>query len=232
MHPAHQPSNNRFAGPIEGTGTNGFDVEAAASPFFLQIPGWVTPPASQVSSEPFLSCKSLYTELVAALVQTWDQPGSRRDIAEDCFRISMNYWDLLKKHYASLFFRSTGEEVLFFRYVKPGFLAFAQMFSLVYHVVLFRPQDPVAGHSFLEAESLRYPNFLAANKALIDYWLSDATVNDQDWFLRHTHHSHTGNRDAFDRDPLFHTAKDQPVRSYLALRAYHHYIAEQLAQGL
>ncbi|HVZ57864.1 MAG TPA: RteC domain-containing protein [Chitinophagaceae bacterium] len=211
------------------TGSHENAEPASRLPFFLRMTRWPRLLPDQAGLEPLASCQVLYDELLAALKQTWDQDGPRRDRAEDCFRLAVNHWDLLKKHYAGLFFANEPDEIRFFRFIKPGFLAFAQLFSLVYHEVLFRPHDPVACQSFLEAEALRFPNFLGSNRDLVSYWNSPDQSRDREFFLRRFHQPGQASRDAFDRDPLFFTAKDHLVRSYLALQAYHEYILEQQA---
>jgi hypothetical protein len=159
-----------------------------------------------------------------ALYEESDRPEMEK--IEACFKCSLDCWGRLQKHIKKNAFASPGEEIFFFKKVKPQFTAYIEYFTCRYHALLFRPgEDALELARFWRWELRKIEKFYETHKDFCHYIREGLTERDEEYFLRE------GNLGAqvmtgriHDLDPGTATPGDYLVTMMAAYELYEIYI--------
>lgn len=155
--------------------------------------------------------------------------GDARKISECCFHVADRYWSTLRNEVAEYQFKTPEEEIAFFKTIKPKFTSEIEYYSLVYHMSIHLPHDPVKLEYAWAREAGRLRKFIRKNRAFYNYCTSGCTSIDSQYFIRKNNDLSTFTQvKVYDADCRAATSHDSLVASILALERYHRYAEEQL----
>lgn len=137
---------------------------------------------------------------------------------ECCYSIAENYWFRIKSTMKQYAFKSKKEEIIFFKEVKPKFLAEKEFYSLLYHAALFMPVDIVAEMDFWLRESQRLEKFIKENQEFYNYYKSGNTAMDGILF----------SCEDIEAEGLHSGSHSQLIAIILSLERYDNYVKQRL----
>jgi len=110
--------------------------------------------------------------------------------AECCFRISEKYWELLRNDLGKLGFSSLTDEILFFKEIKPKFIAESEYYRLLNYAANFCPDDafPRDQKNFWIRQLSRLEKFKIQHEQFWIYHSSGQTEKDEVFFTRGNPH--------------------------------------------
>ncbi|SBW10466.1 Tetracycline resistance element mobilization regulatory protein rteC [uncultured Dysgonomonas sp.] len=145
-----------------------------------------------------------------------------------------NAFDRLRTFILDYEFKDEGEEILFFKEIKPNLFSNLIYYSKVYDIEINRPTGGgTEVKDYLEKELYRIKDFFDRNKTIYCYYRSGDTEKDRLFFLRGKSDS-TIYRESFsfERDPKFSTCCDYKMAKIIANEKVEAFIAGQLeSQG-
>ena len=104
---------------------------------------------------------------------------------EACFKSSLDCWGKVCKQARRNGFSNAGEEILFFKEVKPLFTAYIEYYTYRYHALLFLPSgDILEKKRFWKWEEKKIARFYDNNREFCVYILEGHTSKDAEYFLR------------------------------------------------
>lgn len=126
-----------------------------------------------------------YHELLSVLASHEDVHKAEAEVIEACFKSSLDYWSRVSRSVRSHGFTDQGEEIRFFKEIKPVFAAFIEYYSYRYHALLFAPANGVADTMrFWRWEERKMKRFYESNQEFCRYMEEGATHRDAEYFLR------------------------------------------------
>lgn len=138
---------------------------------------------------------------------------------EQCYGIADKYWIYVKKEMKNYRFKDKKEEILFFKGIKPKFLAEKEYYSLLYHASLFAPLGNAPEEmEFWIRESGRFDKFIKENESFYLYLKSGCTDKDEVLFLG----------DELGAEGPTTVSYAQLVASIMALEKYNAYVLTKL----
>jgi hypothetical protein len=138
---------------------------------------------------------------------------------ELCYHVVNKYWLYIKTVMKEYIFKSKNEEIIFFKTIKPKFLAEKEYYSLVYHAYLFLPPDNgVIAKDFWLREKERLEKFITDNQLFYDYYKTGRTDRDEDFFLK----------DDLEAEGPFTASYSQMIGTILALERYNCFVRKKL----
>lgn len=106
-------------------------------------------------------------------------------LVEECFTISLGYWNRIKQVSESCMFGKQADEIHFFKHIKPLFIASMEYYMLLYQAVLFRPaHDNEQLLSYWLYQLQRVEKFMERNRDFCEYYHSGQTDRDAAYFMR------------------------------------------------
>jgi hypothetical protein len=150
---------------------------------------------------------------------------------ENNFIIAGNYWSELRATVAEYDFTNEEQEILFFKTIKPLFIAELEYYSLVYHSLLFCPFDRSNQKKFWEREAKRPEDFKEQYRDFYLYHTSGRTDRDQQYYLRgNAKDASEMEFDSYDREPNSRTTHDNLIAKLWALERYAKYACSKLKE--
>lgn len=130
-------------------------------------------------------CQHMYHSLSEELLRHQQAHHSFQREVEACFGSCYHYWSLVAEKMAAYSFTSLDEEILFFRTIKPLFVALIEYYQFLYHSLLFQPESkPALLAVFWEREASRLPVFIARHESFYHYYKDGCTHRDEEFFTR------------------------------------------------
>jgi hypothetical protein len=149
---------------------------------------------------------------------------------ECSFRAAVNRWTELSTKLKSHQFSSEEKEIEFFKSLKPKFTSEIEYCTLVYHSLLFQPDEAHSAIDFWRREYQRLERFKTANPLFIQCCEVDQHQMKPFFFLRKYYHPKNGiDGRIYDADAAVSSNADLLMATWLALENYKEYAAEQLA---
>jgi hypothetical protein len=177
----------------------------------------------------YKACHALYREMINKIKVAWDPGINHQENAEIAFRVACAYWEDVRGCYSHYFFRDEGEEIYFFKEVKPHFAGIAEFFMQLYQAILFLPENREVEKLYWQQESDRYVKFYASNHQLVEYWVNKYQDNDLYLFLRKTNDRGLPPFvKLYDQEPEYLSTGDGIITTFLALRRFYEYCIIQL----
>src|SRR5258706_10983810 len=96
-----------------------------------------------------------------------DLPESEN--VEACFWIASDYWDKLKERIKNGIFNDEGDEIDFFRNVKPQFTSWMEYFMILSEGLLFVPEERLCAITYWEEEMKRFKRYCDKNHEFVSY---------------------------------------------------------------
>jgi hypothetical protein len=160
-------------------------------------------------------CEQLYRSLLKDIDDCSQKYSCLQDQIEHSFVICNRYLAIIRQEAESYVFKTSADEIYFFRQIKPLFTAEVEYYGFYYHAQLFKAgiSDPVKIEQFWIREATRLEKFIAENRDFYEYYKQSRTDKDAECFIRHT------NKDT-NYDPL--------VSTLLALERYHEYVQTEM----
>lgn len=158
------------------------------------------------------------------------QDLSETEIAECCYRISVNYWHKVKECFQQRVMVPDEEEIGFFKNVKPLFTAHIEYNLVLFQGLLFMPPEENETFRYWQKESNRYQRFFDRNADFIRYYESNCGDNDANYFLQRNNHIGLLPQERIYEDMDCRSSHDHLVRRLLANRMYRQYVQERLSQ--
>lgn len=138
---------------------------------------------------------------------------------ELCYHIADKYWLYVKTKMKEYCFNNINEEIIFFKTIKPKFLAEKEYYSLLYHASLFLPADAEArALDFWLREKGRLKKFINENQQFYDYYKSGKTDRDEELFWK----------DDLEAEGLNTASYAQLIGTIIALERYDLFVREKL----
>jgi len=149
---------------------------------------------------------------------------------ECCFHIAERYWARLRKDVTKFKFEDVSDEIIFFKVIKPKFVAEIEYYSLCYHAELFKKdvKDNCELAKFWDRESSRFQRFINDNTEFYNYHKSFDRRNDEVYFTRAgSDFSNFPSAKVYDLDERATTSHDHLVASFIALERYADYVKKE-----
>jgi hypothetical protein len=129
-----------------------------------------------------------HDQLLTAIGSQGVSDGLEMGRIEACFKISLECWGKVRKLAQEQGFKSAGEEIHFFRNIKPLFTSFIEYFTYCYHALLFMPaHDTLELKRFWKWELSKIDRFRESNRDFCQYIQQGLTDRDEEYFLRSSH---------------------------------------------
>ncbi len=170
---------------------------------------------SRSQLDPF--SKDLLSRMYAELHQIAGETDNYLQQAEQSFYIVEAAIRELKDYVAGRDFKSTEEEISFFKDVKPVFLKELIYFTELYYIESNKPvgsREDVKRYYHKTLKSLR--PFFDKNRSLYNYYRSDKSDMDETYFLRRVTLPHSQPVYTLDLDPSFCTPHSNKLGKILA----------------
>lgn len=166
----------------------------------------------------------------------WDINGIlKRDLSEKermelCFRCCIEHWNKLKEKIKREGFKSDGEEIHFFKSIKPRFTGEIEYYTQRYHAILFLPEsDKQAEQFFWDGELGRIDKFFGGNHIFFDYYDSKRTDQDDRYFLRrNSDGSNIAHANVFDMDQQTATSHDWLLTNMIGYKKYKTFVLAEM----
>lgn len=145
--------------------------------------------------------RQLYAHMVEEIGQAEACCNDDLSRVERCFSIALSYWEKVKSISGSYPFRYEAEEIDFFKYVQPLFLAAMEYYMLIYQAILFKPaHDSDELLSYWLGQLKRIELFYTRHGEFYSYYLNGGSDKDECYFRRRennsvcqgSHFAHTG----------------------------------------
>jgi hypothetical protein len=171
-----------------------------------------------------------HQHLLTATILYQESEKPELEKIEACFKCSLDYWTKVKLGVKEFGFRTTEEEIHFFKKIKPLFTAPIEYYTQRYHALLFMPvNDEGEVRRFWKWEMRKIARFQENNEEFCRYMREGATDKDTGYFLR----------SADNPAPLFHgrvhdldtetaTSHDYLVTMIAAYELYQPFILEKI----
>lgn len=127
--------------------------------------------------------EQLYIELEANLEKIGNQGVCLHQI-EQCYHTCDNATQVLKKMVNVNGFSCQQEEILFFKFSKPGIVSLQTYYFQLYNYALFKPDDPVERLTYLKRSLAKLDNYLINHHWFYAYYISGCSCLDHEYFLR------------------------------------------------
>src|SRR4051794_569467 len=116
--------------------------------------------------------------MLSELVCCWQRKSPELLRVEAAYMITMKHWNELKSECWQHSFKSTEEEIQFFKVIKPQFTGRIAYYSLLYETLLKLSNDHSDVMSFWESESRRLLSFIQANADFVTHMERGDTKKD------------------------------------------------------
>jgi len=147
-------------------------------------------------------------------------------LVEKCFSIALHYWNKIKHRLAIFTFKQEEEEIIFFKNIRPLFIAAIEYYTLQYQALLFKPSnDPDELALYWLQQLKRVTLFYDRHKEFYHYYLSGQTNNDKAYFTRSASSADTFKKNDFNMKS---SSYDDIAARIMAYRQYNSYAEEQL----
>lgn len=177
-----------------------------------------------------MNTESLHTYVF--MLAELNQLKGQDNAIERRFSICIRYWSTLLDNVRQYDFKSDGEEITFFKVIKPKFVAQLIYCGLLNHASLFGQgvNDIVKLERFWSHEENRLEKFKEEHFQFWNYYVSGHTHSDSEWFTRrNTHRPYISITPAYDLEPRASSSHDVLVSHLMALQLYNLYVAGQFA---
>jgi len=133
-----------------------------------------------------LRTELLYNELQNDLRLCKDKGLPFQVETECCFRISEEYWNLLREDIRRYGMPSIADEIFFFKEVKPKFVSESEYYRLINYAANFCPDDvfPHDQKTFWVRQLNRLDKFRLQNEDFCIYYAANLTSKDEIYFTR------------------------------------------------
>lgn len=130
--------------------------------------------------------RKLYENLLNGIEEKErNHPDLKKQI-EACFHLSETIFREVDKNLASIVFETEGEEISFFKCIKPRFTTLVEFYSILYRAELFIPDTWPEQLEFWNYELQRAHLFLIRHEDILEYIRNGDTTNDKKYFLRNS----------------------------------------------
>ncbi|HMK05531.1 MAG TPA: RteC domain-containing protein [Ferruginibacter sp.] len=139
-----------------------------------------------------MNCYSLqlYIEMQDELRRLKRNCKNEMLMIEDCFNITRKYRDRISTRLETHLFRYKTEEIKFFKYTRPLFIAAMEYYSLQYQAVLFRPSaDEDELILYWMQQLKRVETFYKRHEGFYKYYTRGQTEYDHIYFARPVSHN-------------------------------------------
>jgi hypothetical protein len=169
-----------------------------------------------------------YRQLLAAICAHQGAARPEMKMVEACFKSSLDHWGKVYRQVSQQGFRTSAEEISFFKEVKPGFTAWIEYYTYRYHVLLFRPSGSALDvERFWKWERRKMERFYDSNEEFCRYMKEGATDRDEEYFLR-TPYAPSGGQNCahlmYDLDSEMSSPMDHLATTIKAYELYEKYI--------
>lgn len=185
-----------------------------------------------LSPSMIVSANSEYQKLEHALSKIANDSDSVLSQAERSIDATLRSIDLLKSTIQTEKFNNIGEEILFFKQIKPKFTA-----KLIFNVELFKIEGkrPIGSQKtqqrYIDRQLKKLESFFEDNVEFYQYYRSGNTYHDEKYFVRNVFDIRL-HQDAyvFDYDPNFSTSHDFKVGKIIANEMLRQYLNAALLE--
>lgn len=138
----------------------------------------------------------------------------------------------LKSIVIGFIFENTADEIYFFKYLKPYFVAEYIYFSTLLHVEIFKPKaDVKALKKYYEKELLKIKQYQLKYQHFYDYYYRGATYLDHKYFVRNAYDLKMRlPENLYNYDDNFTTSHDQYVSCFLAYENLRTYLSKSIKE--
>ena len=145
-------------------------------------------------------------------------------------RIILNSIERLKKFIAGYDFIGAGDEINFFKNIKPKFSSKLIFYQKAYEIQLYLPMAPVPDiKNYYLKELQKIATYLSDNKELLSYYRSNSTIFDEIYFLRRKPDSWLLlSLDDYETDLNFTTFYDHKISKIIAFGLLSEFINESI----
>lgn len=179
----------------------------------------------------FRKIKVLETSLMENIKRLHDQESDIVKVAEKCLLIIDISTRKLKDLVSNHSFEDIGEEVYFFKHLKPIFIS-----KFIYYssILELESRQPHAGKKtlkkFYENEQEKLKSFYDQHSEFYSYYRRDATYLDHKIFVRNSYDLKMKLSSGFyNFDLSFTTSHDHLISHFIATRDYEQYLKKQIA---
>ncbi len=146
---------------------------------------------------------------------------------ENCFTITMRYWNNIKQRLDCHLFSNETEEIDFFKNIKPLFIAAIEYYTLYYQAMLFKPShDTAALTAYWMQQLKRVETFYNRHRDFYQYYTSGQTCNDNFYFIRRNNICDSTSQLFSDNKPSI--SYDHIAARIIGYQRYLAYVKDQL----
>jgi hypothetical protein len=175
----------------------------------------------------------LYEQMQEEIREVKRDSSTYMEEIEACFQVALKYWKELRKELICYEFKSTSDEIYFFKCIKPKFTSEIEFYNLVYSAELFKPIELAEEEveKFWNKESYRLKRFISDNLGFVVYYKDCKKNRDEQFFLReHLDVSNLPEVRLFEIGNGDSTNCDHVVSRLLALEKYSEYINTKIGK--
>ena len=176
-------------------------------------------------------CLSLYSQMLQEIQKVNQIDACLQRKTELCFQISYRYWNQVREKLCSHQFQTDDAEIQFFKRTKPLFTSEMEYATLIYHRVLFAPNDSPATIQFWQREYLRLQNFVATQKPFLTCYFSQTCKWTSFYFLRRNYVPYAvAESGVYEGGQNISANGDRLTAMFLALKRLKRHAAMKIAQ--
>ncbi len=178
----------------------------------------------------------LYEEMMSDVKRLLKKELPELERAESCYRITLKYWEEVKKDCTKIKFADQSEEIEFFREIKPRFTCQIEYYIFLYEALLMEPKNSTVNSiqdiiRFWEDEPKRYKRFYDKNEEFIQYYESGKRHFDSQYFIRtNKNPGITSTVRMYDMDSGLYSLYGQLLTTWLANKMYHEYVQAKIEE--
>jgi hypothetical protein len=173
--------------------------------------------------------QEMFGKLLSDIENCMKQDLTEAEQYQNCFWTAAKHYKLLKNHVLMNGFLNDGEEIEYFREVKPKFTCFIEFFVIASEALWFSTSRAECVTHFWKEEAEKYSRFCIKHHDLIQYYTKNITKLDREYFMQATADPISAMYSKmFDEPPFLYSSKDWQVRSFLAHTMYAGFVKDKI----
>lgn len=171
--------------------------------------------------------RQLYAQMMEEIGQAENCCTIELTRVEKCFSIALAFWEKVKTISGSYLFFTESEEIEFFKYIQPLFIARMEYYMLIYQAILFKPaHDKDELITYWMGQLKRIESFQLRHREFFTYYTHGQTDKDASYFKKGEHITAPKSRRYFYTGRSF--SPGQLAGMLLGFCEYHAYISTEL----
>jgi hypothetical protein len=177
---------------------------------------------------------SLYNNLVQQLASYETTATDEKKWIEWGFSITTKTWFSIQQKIESYQFANLQEEIIFYKTLKPNFIALMDFFTLLYKSVLFQPDDKAGKKKYWQGELKTCKTFLSRHKSICQYYEQGNTGMDHVYFVQQNNQQPLIlgiNENNWRRAYTATISYSHQLARVISIKKYQHYVQDKIGNA-